>query len=210
MGGDEWFMGSPPPRPLDWLRRLRPRPAKISSWIEPEFAARTSLADRLKERGLDGVLAAFSSGAHVHVLEMQAERDVELRHPFFDRRLVEFALALPEDQRRRRRIRKFVLRGAMRGFLPESIRLRNGKADFSHLFAETLLLPEAEARMKALSTAARGWIDAREIGREYQEMRRLYQAGDPAYTRRVWPLWMALAIDLFLEAAAVESQTSHA
>jgi asparagine synthase (glutamine-hydrolysing) len=206
MGGDEWFMGSPPPRPLDWLRRFRPRRRKLPPWIDPGFAARVSLSDRI-ERGpaLGGLLSTFSSGHHVHVLEMQhlcQEREgVELRHPLSDRRIVEFALALPEDQRRRGSVRKFVLREAMRDYLPDSIRLGRSKADFTHLFAETLLLPEVEGRLEASAGLGRGRVDARKIGKEYQEMRRLYELKDPAYTTHVWPLWMALGLDLFLETA---------
>jgi asparagine synthase (glutamine-hydrolysing) len=214
MGGDEWFMGSPPPRPLDWLRRMRPRRTQIPPWIDPAFAARVCLSDRIERAPVfNGLFSTFSSGAHVHGLELQhlsqQEAGVELRHPLSDRRIVEFALALPEHQRRRGSVRKFVLREAMRGVLPDSIRLGTAKADFSHLFAETLLLPEARARIEDLDAAGRGWIDVRKIQDSYQEMRRRYQSRDWAYAALVWPLWMTLSLDLFLKSRPrfVESKT---
>jgi asparagine synthase (glutamine-hydrolysing) len=205
-GGDEWFMGSPPPRPLDGLRRLFPRRPDLPPWIEPGFARRVELSDRVGDAtAWRGPLSTFASGAHVHGQEMQdlarSRSGLDLRHPLSDRRVVEFALAIPERQRRRGAVRKHVLREAMRDLLPDSIRLRKSKSDFSHLFAETLLLPEARARMEALRPAERGWVDAEKIGEDYREMRRLHGAGDPAYAARAWPLWMALALDLFLEAA---------
>jgi asparagine synthase (glutamine-hydrolysing) len=206
MGGDEWFLGSPPPRPLDWLRRMRPRKTTLPPWIDPDFAARVCLSDRIgRGPALGGLFSTFSSGPHVHALEMQylcRQGDgVDLRHPLSDRRIVEFALALPDQQRRRGSVRKFVLREAMRGDVPDSIRLGTSKADFTHLFAETLLLPEARSRMHALEIAGRGWVDARKIGQAYEGMRRSYESKDPAYVSYAWPLWMALALDLFLEKA---------
>jgi hypothetical protein len=50
---------------------------------------------------------------------------VEIRHPFHDRRLVEFALALPAYQLYYRGRNKYILRNAMRGLLPEKVRERS-------------------------------------------------------------------------------------
>lgn len=49
---------------------------------------------------------------------------LELRHPYRDRRLVEFVLALPSNQLYRRGLYKHILRNAMKGLLPEMIRTR--------------------------------------------------------------------------------------
>jgi asparagine synthase (glutamine-hydrolysing) len=56
---------------------------------------------------------------------------IELRFPFFDRRLVEFSIAVPEEQRWRGEWSKMMLRKSMEGILPDSIRLRGDKAEFS-------------------------------------------------------------------------------
>jgi asparagine synthase (glutamine-hydrolysing) len=55
----------------------------------------------------------------------------ESRYPFFDRRLVEFLFALPEEQRWKNEWTKTVLRHAMDGMLPDSVRIRKDKAEFS-------------------------------------------------------------------------------
>jgi asparagine synthase (glutamine-hydrolysing) len=56
---------------------------------------------------------------------------VELRCPFLDRRLVEFAFAIPQNQRWRGSQSKFVLRQAMKGIVPSVIGERTAKADIS-------------------------------------------------------------------------------
>lgn len=50
---------------------------------------------------------------------------IELRHPYRDRRLIEYVLALPAYQLYRRGVYKHVLRTAMKGILPEIIRVRS-------------------------------------------------------------------------------------
>lgn len=52
---------------------------------------------------------------------------IESRHPFADRRLLEFCLALPSDQKLRQGWNRFILRRALGGLLPEEIRWRGGK-----------------------------------------------------------------------------------
>jgi asparagine synthase (glutamine-hydrolysing) len=54
---------------------------------------------------------------------------VEPRFPFLDRRLMEFCLALPPDQKIRGGWTRVVLRRAMEGRLPEKVRTRSGKGN---------------------------------------------------------------------------------
>ncbi len=63
--------------------------------------------------------------------QFYARFGLELRCPFLDRRIVEFVLAIPEEQRWHHGQSKFILRGAMKNILPEQIRTRRGKADIS-------------------------------------------------------------------------------
>ena len=56
------------------------------------------------------------------------EDGIEVRYPFLSRPLVEFSLQLPIHLRVRPFARKYILRQAMRGILPEEIRLRSTKA----------------------------------------------------------------------------------
>jgi asparagine synthase (glutamine-hydrolysing) len=56
---------------------------------------------------------------------------LDLRCPFLDRRLVEFAFAISQNQRWRDGQAKFVVRQAMRAIVPDVIRERRAKADIS-------------------------------------------------------------------------------
>ena len=80
----------------------------------------------------------YSSGWLPYALEMDARWTagfrLEGRNPFLDRRILEFAFAIPDDQRFRPGVSKFVLRQSMRGILPERVRLRSSKADLTELY----------------------------------------------------------------------------
>jgi asparagine synthase (glutamine-hydrolysing) len=62
----------------------------------------------------------------------------ESRYPFFDQRLVQFLLAVPEEQRWNDKWPKAVLRRAMDGILPELIRMRKDKADLIYSINQEL------------------------------------------------------------------------
>lgn len=65
---------------------------------------------------------------------------IEGRHPFFDRRLVEFCLSLPTRHKIRDGWTRVVLRQAMQGVLPEALRLRPDKSNLEHNFVRSLRL----------------------------------------------------------------------
>lgn len=69
-------------------------------------------------------------------------QSLELRFPFLDHHLVEKTLALPADQLIRKGQTKYILREAMKGILPEQIRLRQDKVGFETPAARWLRAPE--------------------------------------------------------------------
>jgi asparagine synthase (glutamine-hydrolysing) len=71
------------------------------------------------KRELEGVTAWISRDVF--------EDSMEMRYPFLHRPLVEYALGLPVPMRVRPFARKWVLREAMRGLLPEEVRTRQSK-----------------------------------------------------------------------------------
>ena len=79
----------------------------------------------------------------------------EVRLPFCDHRLAEFALSLPPEALMGNTQTKRVLRGAMRGILPEPIRTRWSKQGF--------LPPQALWFRKALRNETRDIIESREF-----------------------------------------------
>ena len=137
-------------------------------------------------------------GIHGTELDERASSSfgLEKRHPFYDRRIIEFALALPEEQRWGDKP-KFILRKAMGGLLPTSVRERILKADFSCIFAQALLTESNAAIFQSLSVASMGWVDGGQIWTAYQTMARCYSRGDEDYRFHVAPLWMVFGVELW-------------
>ena len=121
---------------------------------------------------------------------------IEMRHPFFDRRVAAFALALPGDQRRRSDQTKFVLRQAMRGLLPETVRRRRTKAELSPFLAKVFAAHGGEQPFASLATAEAGWVDGPQVRRMYRQMAQRFARGEHG---NIWPLWMVAGIDLWLK-----------
>ena len=108
-----------------WARRQSPVP-----WLHPEYrnlwlerqvetlgpGLRPGRAERLS--GLsDGLISQLAEDMTIQTQPY----GVELRHPFLDRRLVEFALSLPSWMLNDGNTDKLVLRQAMRGILPDEV-----------------------------------------------------------------------------------------
>lgn len=108
---------------------------------------------------------------------------VEFRHPFFDRRLVEFMMAVPEEQRWFGPWRKTILRAAMIKILPESVRCRNNKADFTPLVEREFKqrqAAKAQELLRATILGEWGLIDAVEI----QQLFKRYQQASTSHAER--------------------------
>jgi asparagine synthetase B (glutamine-hydrolysing) len=76
-----------------------------------------------------------NSKYHLNVLEetnkMSASYGLEPAYPFMDRDLISFIMAIPGEVVNWQGVPKGLFREAMRGVLPEAIRLRRWKADFT-------------------------------------------------------------------------------
>lgn len=102
------------------------------------FMARYSSAGSYRE----GHWQALTSGGPSAIMEeddkTSAAYEVEKRHPFFDRRLMEFCLALPPELRLHEGWPRWIQRRAMEGILPPQIQWRVDKADLAHNFQRSL------------------------------------------------------------------------
>jgi asparagine synthase (glutamine-hydrolysing) len=87
------------------------------------------------------------------------EAGCEVSHPLLDRRLVEFALSLPEDQRRRGVHTRDLLRRAAAHTLPGELLQRTTKADFGHVVVGALQALGGGEFFRRLTIAERGWVD---------------------------------------------------
>jgi asparagine synthase (glutamine-hydrolysing) len=126
-----------------------------------------------------------------------AQFRLEGRHPFLDRRIMEFAFAIPDEQRCRREVSKFVLRGAMRGILPERVRLRRDKADLTAIYAIAINALGGERLFDRLNVADNGWVDGVMVRKMYRSMAQALSRGDPSYVNSILELWMVTVIELW-------------
>ena len=194
-------------RPL--IRWALGRP-DVPRWIPPAFAKQIGLRDRLHRGGRGSPAASLAQarafrdatgGMQLHAYETSERQaawcGIELRHPFQDRRVVEFGLQIPEEQRWRGAVTKFVLREAMTGLLPESVRQRRTKAEFSLAFVQALRDVGAEAPFGSLTLETLGWIDGSRCRDMYRRFVHLSEERDE-YLPNVWPLWLILAMELWV------------
>jgi asparagine synthase (glutamine-hydrolysing) len=84
---------------------------------------------------------------------LAARRGIELRYPFYDRRVIEVLLATPPLQRANHRELKGVLREGMRGILPERVRTRPDAAAFAPRLLSGCDGPHRELYVDALGNS---------------------------------------------------------
>jgi len=127
---------------------------------------------------------------------------VELRYPYADRRLVEFCLALPADQKLREGWTRWVLRRAMEGVLPREIQWRGSKSDLSGSFNRGLREFE-RARLDEVLLRPPGALECYvDIPRLRTAYRRFLEEGS---SRLSMAVWKAVTLALWLRNARLEA-----
>jgi len=101
---------------------------------------------------------AYSSFARETEARSMARQGLELRLPFYDPKIIQFALSTPERLRSLGRSTKYFHRRALRGALPESVLRRTTKADFMSTFRRQLDESETELGSR-IAERRRNWIE---------------------------------------------------
>jgi len=183
-----WWEFAGRPMVPNWARQTRralrgPRqPAwSTNSFVLPEFARalerRHTLPPQLpvprtdREDHWQGVEQATSMADH-YERSSPAWR-VEQRHPLMDRRLAEFCIALPSEQKFHEGQTRLVFRRAMRGVLPEVIRNRGSKATPLYSMAPAVLRHDRErleACLLSQNQRLQPYVDLAAVARAYRAM----------------------------------------
>ena len=124
---------------------------------------------------------------------------IESRVPFLDVRVVELIASLPLDQKIRNGVTKVVLRRAVKGLIPESIRCRKDKMGFvtpEEIWMRETLRPFVLGVVGTDSFRARQYWDADAVCRNYQE----FLEGKSTYSPEIWrivntELWLRKFFD---------------
>lgn len=130
------------------MRRMRgsvPVPANALSFLDPAFAARSDAGER-HQAWLAQLRLAHANQASLHAWNVSMPHvaesfealdraatvsNVELRFPFYDSRVVSFAVGVPSGEILRDGWTRSLLRRAMQGILPPKVQWRRDKIDFS-------------------------------------------------------------------------------
>lgn len=120
-----------------------------------------------------------------------------MAQPYLDDDLVEFTARLPRELFFYGGYRRGLFRHAMRGILPEPIRLREDKSSFFAALGETIAAFGGARALEPLCTgsllAAEGWVDAEAFR---AAVSRLDQS--PFDASHAFALWPFIAVEAFL------------
>lgn len=115
-------------------------PAAARRWVTPSRVGATpEYAGRPGHKYGDLVLSGMRSIPRLLSMYGVLDLSLELRHPFLYRPLVEFALRLPPEACVQPYARKWILREAMNGVLPEKVRGRVGKGANGPCIGQSLI-----------------------------------------------------------------------
>jgi asparagine synthase (glutamine-hydrolysing) len=188
------------------VKRARPSPDRTPSGFNRAFAYQVSLADRVALAPLEGrfpslaAAAVYRGATHAHGVYAWEESTrqaslygCEFSAPLLDRRIAEFAMAIPEEQRWSGRETKRVLRAAMAGMLPDDVRVGRHKVDpGAAVFAQVGRL-HAEGALARMELADAGILDTAAVDGMYRDMVRLFAGGRARYKVLAYRLWTLFA-----------------
>ena len=177
-------------RPLapTWARqarramRGRGRPAwSANSFINPEFARQIEASQGVigfpaqpRTQRQDHWLGVAQNIRWSDLYERAAPAwQIDPRHPLMDRRLAEFCVSLPAEQKFRQGQTRRIFRQAMRGVLPEAIRQREDKATPLYSMAPAFLRNDRErleASLLKQNEALRPYVDLPAVAQAYRSL----------------------------------------
>jgi asparagine synthase (glutamine-hydrolysing) len=180
------------------------------AWMRADAArALADSDDRSAWKRLDGPLwwshAAHGvsqgierAGVYEHLRRRAAALGLEARHPMLDLDLVEVGLAQPPEATLDPRFNRPLLRTAMRGLLPDSVRLRPGKAWFDSLIVDSLTGPDLGLVRELLTgpgAELAAYVDLTSMrGALFDDPRA--RRSDPF--RWMWQVWRLLSAECWL------------
>jgi len=152
---------------LGFTRAVRERDVQERSLLRPHLARllhrqtkRSAIADwrRIVPSEREAHIEGVSQPLYQLTLDIAdksaAAFGIEPRYPFFDRRVIEFCLGLPEEQKFADGWPRVLLRRAMDGILPAAVQWRTSKANLSPNFHDRFHAVDVAARRQTSDRAA--------------------------------------------------------
>lgn len=179
-----------------WLRR-RTVGDLVSS--DDPYAWKRLDGPRWWAHAADGIANGIEAvGVFEHQRRRAAMAGLEARHPMLDLDLVELALSQPPEASLDRRYSRPLLRDALAGLLPDSVRLRPAKAHFESLIVSCLTGADAAAMRAVLSDPAAELGAYLELSRMRSELLDSEALLRDNPFRWMWQVWRLLTAELWL------------
>jgi asparagine synthase (glutamine-hydrolysing) len=211
MIGSRAFAGALPYGPHRLLQRAIDA-RRAPPWLRP--AARRELlrsGDPMAWKRLDGprwwghaayamTQAIEQTGMFEHQRRRAALAGLEARHPLLDLDLVELCLQAPPRDSFDPWLNRPLLRSATRGLLPDSVRLRAGKARFESLIVDCLRGPDARAMRRLLlgpGAQIGAYVDVAAMRTGLLDSSALLEASPLSW---MWQLWRLVNVECWLRA----------
>jgi len=199
------------PSHRSFIERVRRKVAKLKqpntnnqTLLKREFVERIALREHLQaiyqmkpllETQRDNHHRIITWGVVPFILEIidrtAAAFSIEINHPFFDKRLIEFCLALPPQQKIHRGLTRIVLRRAMDNILPQKVQWRTDKNNFEPSVINGLLTLDKELVEQVICHNSEHIEDYVNIA----PMRLIYQQLISNRTsQELFPVWLATTL----------------
>jgi asparagine synthase (glutamine-hydrolysing) len=195
------------------LRGKRDDPSQLPPWgffVRPDVFERFSLSDRVIELDREATQAGrHTRDKHIFTLAQpflsytteliahaSARSGLESRFPFLDRRLVEYCVSLPGDQKLAGSWTRLVLRRAMEGILPPSVQWRRDKTDFTHAVSRGLTVfdkPIVQSILYDRPQLVEPYVDVGKVREAYERLK-----NPPVRGTDVQAVWRTCALGLWL------------
>jgi hypothetical protein len=163
---------------LKRLHRWIAHPERPVPWFSDAFRRRAlkfandpvDLGDGFRSAHAESLYLETRSKYHVHCMEWNnkcaARFGLDMAFPFLDRDLIAFLMAVPGEIQTPGGVPRALLREAMAGVLPEPVRARTWKADFSTTINRGIgqELEQLSARLTGGALSVRlGYVDERRL-----------------------------------------------
>jgi len=199
------------PQTLRYILTKRAAKENIPAWLSNDFVTRSNLIERIHSSDPRISLDNLGRLSHSHIIldsreqysletldRRRAHQQIEVRHPFLDQRIAEFAISLPDYINQKEGQIKFLLRNHKNYLLPNATKRRMDKAEFSYIgnqaFQQTLF---PMINNQQLPIIEMGWVDKKRFTVAISTKRNAISKDKYTSGRKSWELWFAFSVNLW-------------
>lgn len=169
-----------------WHRKRKRTSCEPESLLNQDFAGRIGLDKRIKmgqspheasttrEYHWRGLTAGIFPYINEQLDRYAIPFSLEVRHPFLDKRLLEFCLALPAEQKLNQGWGRIIMRRGLQDILPKAVQWRGGKTSMTPNFLHGMLKINGELLDKVMCddlALIKAYIETDRVQAAYDRMK---------------------------------------